>query len=128
MRALIVDDSRAARMLVKRIVVGIGFETLEAQDGRDALDVLAREGAPDLMLVDWNMPVMDGLALVKAVRAERRFADVSIMMVSSENDPRQIARALMAGADEYLIKPIDEPMVVDRLHLLGKLPVEGQLA
>lgn len=123
MRALVVDDSRAARMLVRRIVSTFGFEILEAGDGKEALEVLEAEGLVDLMLVDWNMPVMDGLALVKAVRSVRRYADISILMVSSESDPRQIARALMTGADDYLIKPIDEPMLQEKLDMLGLRPV-----
>lgn len=123
MRALVVDDSRAARMLVRRIVGAFGFEILEAGDGKQALEVLEAEGLVDLMLVDWNMPVMDGLALVKAVRSVRSYADISILMVSSESDPRQIARALMTGADDYLIKPIDELMLQEKLDMLGLRPV-----
>jgi two-component system, chemotaxis family, chemotaxis protein CheY len=122
MKALIVDDSRAARMLIKRIVVALGFEITEAGHGEEALErLLECDGDVDLMLVDWNMPVMDGITLVRRVREVRAYADISILMVSSESDPRQIGRALMVGADDYLVKPIDEPMLREKLEMIGVL-------
>jgi len=119
MKALIVDDSRAVRTLMKRMLGEMGFEVFEAGDGRQALDLLQDIGPVDLALVDWNMPEMDGLEFVKALRAERGFADVMVMMVSAESDMANIARALMVGADEYAIKPLTRDMLVDKLQLLG---------
>lgn len=120
MKTLIVDDSRAARMLIRRIVTSMGFDHVEAGHGVEALDRLAElDGAVDLMLVDWNMPVLDGLGLVRKVRDIRSYASIPILMVSSESDPRQIARALMVGADDYLIKPIDAEMLREKLEMLG---------
>lgn len=123
MRALVVDDSRAMRAIIKRYLSELGFTVDEAGDGEQGLrklDAHAAEGVrPTVMLVDWNMPVMDGYAFVKAVRSERQWADVPIIMVSAENDRAKIARALMAGADEYAMKPITLEILESKLALLG---------
>jgi len=125
MRAMIVDDSRAQRMLLKRAVSPLGFDVVEAENGEDALTKLDPDDPVDVMLVDWNMPVMDGLALVRRVRATRAFADVFVMMVTSESDPKKMARALMVGADDYLVKPVDGEMIRSKLEqtnvLAGRL-------
>lgn len=125
MRAMIVDDSRAQRMLLKRAVTPLGFEVIEAENGEDALAKLSPDDPVDVMLVDWNMPVMDGLALVRRVRATRAYADVFVMMVTSESDPKKMARALMVGADDYLVKPVDGEMIRSKLEqtsvLVGRL-------
>jgi two-component system chemotaxis response regulator CheY len=118
---LIVDDSRVARALVDRIVRQVGFETTQAEHGKAALEVVATDGPFDLALVDWNMPVMDGLEFVKALRQDRRQADTKVLMVTSESSPNKIARALMVGADEYLVKPFDEAMLHSKLQLIGAL-------
>ncbi|NOX31799.1 MAG: response regulator [Actinobacteria bacterium] len=119
--ALVIDDSRAARMLIGRAVRSLGLETLDAEHGADALAVLEESGPVDVMLVDWNMPVMDGLEFLKRVRKIRAHAGTSILMISSESDPKMMARALIAGADDYLVKPVDAEVIGDRLsamHLL----------
>ncbi len=126
MRAMIVDDSRAQRMLLKRAVSPLGFEVVEAENGEDALTKLDPEDPVDVMLVDWNMPVMDGLSLVRRVRATRAFADVFVMMVTSESDPKKMARALMVGADDYLVKPVDGEMIRSKLEQTNALA--GRLA
>lgn len=126
MRAMIVDDSRAQRMLLKRAVSPLGFEVIEAENGEDALTKLDPDDPVDVMLVDWNMPVMDGLALVRRVRATRAFADVFVMMVTSESDPKKMARALMVGADDYLVKPVDGEMIRSKLEQTNVLA--GRLA
>jgi two-component system chemotaxis response regulator CheY len=95
-----------------------GFEVIEAGHGLEALERLDDHDA-DVALVDWHMPEMDGVALVKELRRDRRFADLPVMMVTGECDPRQMARALMAGADEYAMKPLDRAGLVDKLRLLG---------
>lgn len=122
MHALIIDDSRAARAMVRRMLESVGFTVSEATDGADARAQLEEGLLVDLLLVDWNMPVMDGLQLIKYVRSERGDVDTPMVMVTSESDPKQIARALMAGADEYLIKPIDTQMLVEKLGLIGMTP------
>ena len=121
MRVMIVDDSRAQRMMLRRMVETLGFETEEAEHGQDALDKLSADDPVDLMLVDWNMTVLDGLEMLKAVRKQGAFADTTIMMVSSESDPRKMARALMCGADDYLVKPVEGLMIREKLTMLGVL-------
>jgi two-component system chemotaxis response regulator CheY len=122
-RALVIDDSRATRALLTRLLRARRFETHEAGDGRQGLDRLGELGPVDLVLVDWNMPVMDGLRFIRAVRAERAYERVALVMVTSEAEPAQIARALMAGADEYAIKPLTADGLDRKLELVGLAPV-----
>ena len=122
MRALVIDDSRAMRRIVCRTLEGLGFETVEAEHGQDALDRLAEGPLPDLACIDWNMPVMDGLTFVTEVRARREWRDMTLMMVTTESEHSQIVRALAAGAHEYLIKPFSAEAVRDKLVLLGLVP------
>jgi two-component system chemotaxis response regulator CheY len=119
MRALVLDDSRAMRMILTRILREVGFEVTEAADGREGLDVLSKGPVPDLALIDWNMPEMDGLAFVKEVRQYDRYAGMTLMMVTTESEQSQIVRALAAGAHEYVIKPFTSEAIVDKLSLLG---------
>lgn len=120
MLALIVDDSRSARAALRRLLAEHDIACREAVDGRDALAQLeASEELPDLCLVDWNMPEMDGLELVKAIRSVRRLAELPIMMVSAESAQANVARALMVGADEYCIKPLQRDALAEKLSLLG---------
>ena len=117
-RALVVDDSRAIRAMLRRLLSGLGFEVADAGHGADALAVLEADGPVDLVLCDWNMPVMDGLTFLKTMRANRRYADVVVLMVSSESDPEKVARALMKGADDYVIKPLTAEVLVAKLEML----------
>ena len=119
MRAMIIDDSRAMRSILRRIVTGLGFETLEAADGQEALDLLEAGEVPDVCLVDWNMPVMDGYTFITRVRANREWRDVTLMMVTTESEQGQIVKALAAGAHEYVIKPFTPDAIVEKLELLG---------
>jgi len=123
MRAMVIDDSRAMRMILKRIIGKLDFETTEAADGQEALDLLgAMTEVPDLALIDWNMPVMDGLEFVTKVRADPRLRSMTLVMVTTESEQSQIVRALAAGAHEYVIKPFTENAMVEKLALLGLLP------
>ena len=120
MRAIVVDDSRAMRLILKRIVGQIGFEVFEAEDGQAALDLLGTlDPLPNLALVDWNMPNMNGLEFVTAVRADARFREMTLVMVTTESEQSQIVRALAAGAHEYVIKPFTPDAIVEKLALLG---------
>ena len=119
MRALIVDDSRAMRLILGRFMVEAGFEVLEAEDGRDALQKLGSDQEFDLALVDWNMPNMNGIELVQAIRADPRLQNMQIMMVTTESEMQQIVRALEAGANEYVMKPFTKDVLVEKLDLLG---------
>ena len=107
MRALVVDDSRAMRTAMRRMMEGFGFDVLEAGDGQQALDVLDHGTAAtvDIALIDWHMPVMDGLTLVAAMQDDPELFRIRKMMVTAETDVRRIMEALRAGADEYMMKP-----------------------
>jgi two-component system chemotaxis response regulator CheY len=120
--ALVIDDSRAMRRIVGSILEDFGYETRQAGDGREALDVLEEGFLPDLACVDWNMPVMDGLQFVSAVRSNPAYRSVTLMMVTTESETSQIVRALAAGAHEYMIKPFTADAMRDKLALLGLLP------
>ncbi len=119
MRALVVDDSRAMRMIVSRVLRGLGAEVVEAADGQEALAVLAAGPVPDVALVDWNMPVMNGLELITAVRRDPGYASMRVVMVTTESESSQVVRALEAGAEEYIFKPFTPEAVVDKLAMLG---------
>lgn len=121
MLALVVDDSRVARAFLKNALRQVGFEVVEAQDGQDALNQLATIGSADVALVDWNMPVMNGLDFVKSVRKNQKYDDLTLMMVTSESEPTQLARALVAGASEYLMKPFTKELLYEKLGFLGLL-------
>jgi len=118
MRALIVDDSRFVRGFLRGLLMERGIDCEEAADGQAGMDRL-REGDPfDFALVDWNMPVMNGLEMLQRMRAEG-FADVKVMMVTTEAENDFIVRALDAGADEYLMKPFDNEALNEKLAMLG---------
>ena len=122
MRALIIDDARVMRRIVATTLRDLGFETAEAGDGRQALDLLEAGERFDLACVDWNMPVRNGLQFVQAVRARREWRDLTLMMITTESEQSRIVRALAAGAHEYLIKPFTGEALVDKLDYLGLNP------
>ncbi|MFZ1086140.1 MAG: response regulator [Terracidiphilus sp.] len=118
MRALIVDDSRFVRGYLRGLLEEKGIECAEAGDGQAGMDQL-NSGVPfELALVDWNMPVMNGLEMLKQMRAEG-FSEVKVMMVTTEAENDFILRALDAGADEYLMKPFDDEALTEKLAMLG---------
>jgi two-component system chemotaxis response regulator CheY len=118
MRALVVDDSRTVRIILREILQEMGAEVVEAGDGLEALEQLRRHPEIDLVLVDWNMPVMNGLDFILAVRAQPAFDGLRIVMVTTETEGEQIARALRAGANEYVMKPFTKEVLVAKLSLL----------
>ena len=124
MRALVIDDSRTMRRIVAATLGSLGFETVEAGDGREALDVLEQGVDVDLACIDWNMPVMTGYEFVVAARANPAWRDITLMMVTTESEHSQIVRALAAGAHEYLIKPFTPDAIRDKLQLLGLVGYE----
>jgi two-component system chemotaxis response regulator CheY len=120
MLAMVIDDSRAMRMILRRITGQLGFEVCEAGNGREALEYLAsHDDLPSFALVDWNMPEMNGLEFVTAVRADERLRSMTLMMVTTESEHSQIVRALAAGAHEYVIKPFTPDAIEEKLALLG---------
>jgi two-component system chemotaxis response regulator CheY len=118
MRALIVDDSRFVRDFLRGLLEEKGIECEEAADGQAGLDKLNEGPEFDLALVDWNMPVMDGLEMLNHLRADG-YMDLKVMMVTTEAENDFIIRALDAGADEYLMKPFDDEALTEKLAMLG---------
>jgi len=119
MQAMVVDDSKAMRMILKCILSELGFEVCEAADGAQALDQLRGGSHADLALVDWHMPNMTGLELVQALRTDPAWDALRIVMVTSETDAAHMASALAAGANEYIMKPFDSMVVLGKLEMLG---------
>jgi len=121
MHALIVDDSASMRAILKRTLSERGFEVTAAGNGSDALTLMAQL-APHLVLVDWNMPGMNGFELLCEIRRQPRYASVKVVMVTTETNKAEMSHALAAGADEYIMKPFTPDVVYDKLRLAG-LPV-----
>jgi len=119
---LIVDDSRAIRRILGTTIRKLGFEVAEAANGQEALDRLEDMDQPvRFMLVDWNMPEMNGLDFVLKVRENKRFEESRILMVTTETAVDQMVKALDAGANEYVMKPFTKEIIEDKLRLLGIL-------
>ena len=120
--ALVIDDSRAIRMILGRTLNRFGYEVCSAANGREALDMIGQQDlALSVILVDWNMPEMNGLDFVKTIRADPRYSEVPLMMVTTETEIEQMYRALEAGANEYVMKPFTDEVIADKLRLLGVL-------
>lgn len=119
MRALVVDDSKTMRMILKQILESVHYEVIEAEQGIEALEKLQESGAPELALVDWNMPVMQGIDLVRQLRSDPAYAGMRIMMVTTETEMEQVRTALVEGADEYVMKPFTREVILEKLGILG---------
>ncbi|MCI0699860.1 MAG: response regulator [Planctomycetia bacterium] len=120
MRALVIDDSRTVRLIIGKILTELGLEVSEAANGREGLERL-QESPVELVLVDWNMPEMNGLDFIKTVRSQRIFDPVRLVMVTTETEQEQVIRALDAGANEYVMKPFTREILVAKLSLLDVL-------
>lgn len=122
-KALVVDDSRAVRMILSRTLKEIGYEVCEAANGRQALDVIQTEKtALTLVLTDWNMPEMNGLDLLKMVRQDPELSSLVVVMVTTETELDQMVAALEAGANEYVMKPFTKDILVEKLDRVGIHP------
>jgi two-component system chemotaxis response regulator CheY len=119
MHALVVDDSRTTRLILKALLRQLGYEVSEAGSAREAFDHLLRSPETALVLVDWNMPEVDGVALVSALRADGRFADLPVLMVSGEEDAGHTAAAVRAGANGFVSKPFTKDAIRAQLEVLG---------
>ena len=119
MKALVVDDSRAMRMMLSQILKGCGFEIGEAQHGKEALAHLSANADTALALIDWNMPEMNGLELVRAVRANAAWSGIKLVMVTTETEMGHLEQALGAGANEYIMKPFTRDVLIEKLRLIG---------
>lgn len=125
MKALVVDDSRAMRVLLTRMLREIGFEVTEAGDGSEALQALRSEKKIDIALVDWNMPEMSGFEFIREVRRDKAFDRIRLMMVTTECGMDEIITALKAGADDYIMKPFTRDVIREKLAVLGIAGVES---
>ncbi len=119
MRTLIIDDAKAMRIILKQIIQSIGGQVEEAGNGKEGLEKLKSMGQADLVLVDWNMPEMNGLDFVRAVRADPNYRKLPIMMVTTETEASQMGKALAAGANEYVTKPFTKDTIQGKFKLLG---------
>jgi two-component system chemotaxis response regulator CheY len=109
-------------MILGRTLNRFGYEVCSAANGREALDMIGQQDlALSVILVDWNMPEMNGLDFVKTIRADPRYREVPLMMVTTETEIEQMYRALEAGANEYVMKPFTDEVIADKLRLLGVL-------
>ena len=118
-KALIVDDSTATRFILAKMLREIGYESVQAEDGQKALDTLQNNKDVTLALVDWNMPVMNGLDFIIELRKNAEFSNMKVVMVTTETEMMQVVRAIEAGANEYLMKPFTKDMVLDKMKLMG---------
>ena len=122
MKMLVIDDSKPMRTFLTFLGQQLAFATFEACDGREALDALIKNDPRepfDVALVDWDMPRMNGLEFVQTVRRNRDFAELKLMMVTTHNAQDQIAQALQAGADDFLMKPVTKEALDEKLQILG---------
>ena len=117
---LVVDDSRVIRKVARRILEDLGFEVAEAGDGADAL-AWCRTAMPQAILLDWQMPVMDGSEFLRQLRREPGGETPRVIFCSVENDLSRIRQALEDGADEYIMKPFDGDIVASKLTMAGVL-------
>jgi two-component system chemotaxis response regulator CheY len=122
-KALVVDDSRAIRMILGKILKGLGFEVLEAANGREALAMIeVHRTAVKLVLADWNMPELNGMELLKQLRRKPDLASLVFVMVTTETELDQMSAALDAGANDYIMKPFTKDILVEKLELVGIHP------
>lgn len=119
--ALVVDDSKVVRLFARRILEELGFQVKEAEDGSVALNT-CKAGMPDFILLDWNMPVMNGLEFIQALRKEPKGASLPVIFCTTENEMHKIMTALESGANEYIMKPFDKDILSGKLSQLGITP------
>ena len=119
-KALVADDSRAVRMILTKTLKELGYEVCEAANGKQALEVMEAEKATvKLVLADWNMPELNGLELLKRLRQDPELSSLVVIMVTTETELDQMATALEAGANEYVMKPFTKDVLVEKLQLVG---------
>lgn len=118
---LIVDDSKVVRMVARKILEGLDFQTSEAADGKEALEA-CQASMPDAVLLDWKMPVMDGLEFLCELRKAPGGDAPVVVFCTAENDKSRIQTAIDAGANEYIMKPFDGDIIQAKFALVGLLP------
>lgn len=116
MKLLVVDDSSTMRRIIKNTLSRLGYEdVLEGEDGLQGWNVLDTNPDMGMLITDWNMPEMNGLELVKKVRADARFADLPIIMVTTEGGKAEVITALKAGVNNYIVKPFTPQVLKEKL-------------
>lgn len=115
---LVVDDSRVVRKVARRIVEDLGFSCEEAEDGQKAYDFCSQK-MPDIILLDWNMPVMSGIEFLEKLRQMPNGGNPKVIFCTTENDMAHITRAMAAGANEYIMKPFDSEIIESKFSQLG---------
>src|SRR3984957_16366758 len=119
-KALIVDDSKTIRVILGRILKELGYETCEAANGLEGLQVMESEkNKVDVVLADWNMPEMNGLEMLKRLRQNADLTSLKVVMVTTETELDHVTSALEAGADEDVMKPFTKEILREKLELLG---------
>jgi len=122
-KVLVVDDSKAVRMILAKVLGELGFEVREAANGREALEVIEREkNSVSLVLLDWNMPELNGFDLLRQLRQRPDLSSLVIVMVTTETELDHIRAALAAGANEYVMKPFTKEILREKLELIGIHP------
>jgi two-component system chemotaxis response regulator CheY len=116
--SLVVDDSRVIRKVARRILEGMGFEVAEASDGQEALN-WCQSTMPDAILLDWNMPVLNGLDFVRQLRQQPGGQGPVVVFCTVENDKEHVVAALDAGANEYVMKPFDGDVIRAKFTAAG---------
>ncbi len=121
MKILSADDSGMIRRVIRNAINVLGFEFLEASDGQEALKILEKEYMNVAMvLLDWNMPILDGLEVLKRIKNDRRFRDIPVMMVTTEVERGKVVEAISAGAKNYIMKPFShEDLIAKIMQTLG---------
>jgi len=116
MKIMSVDDSKATRLFIKRAIDVLGFEFLEAANGKEGLEILEKEkGKVNLILLDWNMPVMDGMEMLEILKSSDLFKDIPVTVVSTELERQKISEAVNKGAKNYLIKPFTQEDLIGKI-------------
>jgi two-component system, chemotaxis family, chemotaxis protein CheY len=118
-KVLLADESRAVRLICKRVMTALGFESLEVANGREALERVRTHSDIEAILLEWDLPIMNGLDFLKVLRAERRQLQPAVIMCTAQNRILQIAEAMEAGASEYIMKPFNEAILRDKLQEVG---------
>jgi two-component system chemotaxis response regulator CheY len=121
MKILIIDDSKAMRTFLRFLVQELAFESVEAEDGCQGIEALKADPGFEAALVDWDMPRMNGLEFVRAVRGNSAFDNLKIMMVTTQTSMEHVAQALAAGATDFLMKPVSKESLEEKLLVLGVL-------
>jgi two-component system, chemotaxis family, chemotaxis protein CheY len=122
MRLIVADDSRLIRGIIDKTATSIGFEVIHAANGKEALNILEAGGKDiNLVLLDWNMPMMNGIDVLRNMRGDDRFKEIPVLMISTESEDDKIKEAIDAGAHGYLTKPFNADKLTDAIHqVLGK--------